>query len=111
MASTEQTRQLEPVFTCYPVDAISESQHFYLMTQWMTFKVNTAVGSVIPNEPGSIYHGQQIQEGYARVMVDQITEGFEDLELDHPTGEGEIRLGSSLKTPCLWQKELIHLLN
>ena len=44
-------------------------------------------------------------------MLDEITEGFEDLQLDHPTGEGEIRLGSSLKTPCLWRKELINLLN
>ena len=44
-------------------------------------------------------------------MVDEITEGFEDLQLDHPTGEGETRLGSALKTPCLWRKELINLLN
>ena len=44
-------------------------------------------------------------------MVDEITDGFEDLELDHPTGEGETRLGSSLKTPCLWRKELINLPN
>ena len=74
-------------------------------------KVKAAVGSVIPNEPGATYHGQPIPEGYARVMVDQITDEFEDLQLDHPTGEGEIRLGSSLKTPCLWWKELINLPN
>ena len=40
-----------------------------------------------------------------------ITEGFEGLQLDHPTGEGETRLGSALKTPCLWRKELINLPN
>ena len=38
------------------------------------------------------------------MMVDEITEGFEDLQLDHPIGEGETRLGSALKTPCLWRK-------
>ena len=27
------------------------------------------------------------------MTVDEITEGFEDLQLDHPTGEGETRLG------------------
>src|SRR3954468_2972320 len=48
---------------------------------------------------------------YAKVIVDEITEGFEDLPLDHPTGEGETRLGSSLNTPCLWRKELINLPN
>ena len=34
MASTEQTQQLEPVFTApasYPVDAITKSQHCHLM--------------------------------------------------------------------------------
>ena len=42
MASTEQTQQLEYVFTApasYPVDAITESQHCHLMTQWMNLKV------------------------------------------------------------------------
>src|SRR5215216_6769928 len=44
-------------------------------------------------------------------MVDEITEGFEELEIDHPTGEGETRLGLALMTPCLWRKELINLPN
>ena len=39
------------------------------------------------------FHCRPIPEGYARVMVDEITERFEDLQLDHPTGEGETRLG------------------
>ena len=45
------------------------------------------------------------------VMVDEITEGFEDFQLDHPTGEGETRLGYALKTPCLWWKGFIKLPN
>ena len=63
----------------------------------MTLKVKAAVGSVIPNAPGSTYHGQPISEEFSRVMVDQIMDGFEDLELDHPTSEGEIRLGSTTR--------------
>ena len=113
MASTK-LLQLEPVFTnpaSYPVDAITESQHCHLMAEWQNFKVKAAVGSVLPPEPGATYHYRPIPEGYARVMVDEITEGFEDLQLDHPTGEGETRLGSALKTPCLWRKELINLPN
>src|SRR3954467_2434712 len=81
------------------------------MTQLMNLKVKAAVGSVFPNEPGATFHCRPIPEGYAKVMVDEITEGFEDLELDHPTGEGETRLGSALKTPFLWRKELINLPN
>ena len=95
----------------YPVDAITESQNSHLMTQWMNLKVRAAVGSVYPTEPGATFHCRPIPEGYARVMVDEITEGLEDLQLDHPTGEGETRLGSALKTPCLWRKELINLPN
>src|SRR3954470_7431986 len=44
-------------------------------------------------------------------MVDEIYEGYEELELDYPTGEGENRLSQALKTPCLWRKELIRLTN
>ena len=113
MASTE-LLQPEHVLTApasYPVDAITESQNCHLMTQWMNLKVKAAVGSVFPTEPGATFHCRPIPEGYARVMVDEITEGFEDLQLDHPTGEGETRLGSALKTPCLWRKELINLPN
>ena len=113
VASTE-LLQPEHVLTApasYPVDAITESQHCHLMTQWQNFKVKAVVGSVRPPEPGATFHYRPIPEGYARVMVDEITEGFEDLQLDHPTGEGETRLGSALKTPCLWRKELINLPN
>ena len=95
----------------YPVDAIMESQHCHLMTQLMKLKVKATVGSVAPPEAGATFHCQPIPEGYARVMVDEITEGFEDLQLDHPTGDGETRLGSCLKTPCLWRNELINLPN
>ena len=88
-----------------------ESQNCHLMTQWINMKVKAAVGSVYPTKPGATFHCRPILEGYARVMVDEITEGFEDLQVDHPTGEGETRLGSALKTPCLWRKELINLPN
>ena len=113
MASTE-LLQPEHVLTApasYPVDAITKSQHCHLMAQWQNFKVKAAVGSVYPTEPGATFHCRPIPEGYARVTVDEIMEGFEDLELDHPTDEGETWLGSALKTPCLWRKELINLPN
>ena len=90
VASTE-LLQPEHVLTApasYPVDAITESQNCHLMTQWMNLKVKAAVGSVFPTEPGATFHCRPIPEGYARVMVDEITEGFEDLQLDHPIGEG-----------------------
>ena len=65
-----------------------ESQHCHLMTQWQNFKVKAAVGSVRPPEPGASFHCCLIPEGYARVTVDEITEGFEDLQLDYLSVKG-----------------------
>ena len=96
-SSMDSTELLQPehVLTApasYPVDDITESQHCHIMARWMNLKVKAAVVSVYPTEPGATFHYRPIPEGYARVMVDEITEGFEDLQLDHPTGEGETRL-------------------
>ena len=69
MASTE-LLQPEHVLTApasYPVDAIMESQHCHLMTQWQNYKVKATVGSVPPPEPGATFHCPPILEGYVSV--------------------------------------------
>ena len=81
------------------------------MTQWQNLKGKAAVGSIAPPEPDTTFQCLTIRKGYAVVMVDEITEGFEELQLGHPTGEGGTQLGLALNTPCLWRKEHIKLLN
>ena len=39
-----------------------------------------------------------IPEGYARVMVDRVEEGWEDLDLEIPGGDGEEELGQAIHT-------------
>ena len=81
MASTE-LLQPEHVLTApasYPMAFIMEAQNCHLMTQWQNLKVKAAVGQVQPSEPGATFHRCPIPEGYARVTMDEITEGFEDL--------------------------------
>ena len=39
--------------------------------------------------------------------MDEVIKGFEDLELDYPTGEGETALRDGRKTTILWRKEHI----
>ena len=73
-----------------------ESQHCHLMTQWQNFKVKAAVGSVAAPLADGTFHCRLVPLRYVVVKVDEIMEGFEDLRLDHPTGEGEDRLGSAL---------------
>ena len=51
----------------------------------------------VPVQGGTI-HGMAIPEGYARVMVDRVEKGWEDLDLEIPGGDGEEELGHALHT-------------
>ena len=45
-----------------------------------------------------------IPEGYARVMVDRVEKGWEDLDLEIPGGDGEEKRGQALHTWICWKK-------
>jgi hypothetical protein len=77
----------------YPMDDIKEMKacHLYYPIGNMSMKV--AIGSALPCLPGALHHNNPIQDGYARVTVEDIVQGFEDLEIDIATPEGERRLG------------------
>jgi len=47
---------------------------------------------------GGTNHGMMIPEGYARVMVGRVKNGWEDLDLEIPRGDGEEELGQALYT-------------
>jgi hypothetical protein len=81
------------------------------MTKCQNLTLKAAVGSVVPPQAEGTFHCRLIPHGYAIVMVDEIMEGFEELELDYPTGEGEIHLENALRSTCLWRKEYINLPN
>jgi hypothetical protein len=74
----------------------------------MTFKV--ASGDALPCLPEALHHGNPIQAGYARFSVLDIVPGFEDLELDFATPEGDARLGDVTRQIILWQKKYIMFL-
>ena len=111
VASTELVQQ--PNFTApsYPVDAITESQSCQLVTKFHNLTLTAALGSVAPPRPDGTFHCRPIPHGYSFVHVDEVMEGFEELELDHPTGEGETKLRCALRSTCLWRKEHIKLPN
>ena len=62
------------------------------------------VGFGLPSVPRGTYHCSPIPDGYAVVGVDEVLKGFEHLELDFPSGEGENELGEARKTTILWKK-------
>ena len=51
----------------------------------------------VPVQGGTI-QGMTILEGYARVMVDRVEKGWEDLDLEIPGGDGEEELGQAHHT-------------
>jgi hypothetical protein len=104
---------VQPDFTAprYPVDSITEAEHCELMTKCQNLTLKADVGSVVPPQAEGTFHCRPIPHGYAVVTVDEIMEGFEELELDYPTGEGEIHLINALRSSCLWRKEYIKLPN
>ncbi|KAK1601841.1 hypothetical protein QYE76_017314 [Lolium multiflorum] len=87
----------------YPVDDIKEMKecHLYYPIGNMSMKV----GSALPCLPGALHHNNPIQDGYARVTMEDIVQGFEDLDIDIATPEGARRLGDVKRRFILWQKK------
>jgi hypothetical protein len=72
----------------------------------MSFKV--AIGTALSCLPDALHHGNLIAAGYAHVMVDDIVPGFEDLEIDIPTPEGDVKLGDVKRYVILWPNKYIN---
>jgi hypothetical protein len=71
----------------------------------MSFKV--VIGTTLPCLPEALHHGNLIPSGYAHVLVDDIVPGFEDVEIDFATPEGDVRFGNVKHYIILWQKKYI----
>jgi hypothetical protein len=71
----------------------------------MSFKV--VINNALPCLPEALHHGNPIPAGYARVSVDDIVPGFQDLEIDFPIPEGDVRLRDVKRYIILWQKKYI----
>jgi hypothetical protein len=69
-----------------------------------TIKVVVGVFTHLDPTKTPIIHGAPIQPGYARVAVDKVSKGYEDLALDIPGGDGEKTLGEAEKAYILWRK-------
>ena len=87
MASME---LIQPDITAprYPVDGITENEHCVLMAKCHNLTLKAAVGSVLPPRAEGSFHCRLIPHGFAIVRVDEIMNGFEEMELEYPTGEG-----------------------
>ena len=90
--------QEETVAEHYPMDEIAVRTPCELLYQLRKkLKVVTHGIAEVPVQGGTI-HGMAILEGYARVMVDRVEKGWEDLDLEIPGGDGEEELGQTPST-------------
>ena len=69
--------------------------------------LKVATDTALPCLPGSLHHSHPLPPGYARVSVDDLLEGYEDLEIDIATPEGHKKLGDVKRQIILWQKKYI----
>ena len=71
----------------------------------MNLTTRVAYGMGSPPLPDQRYHDEEIPEGYSVVIVDEVCEGYGDLELTIPGGNGERSLSQALHEPeILWKK-------
>jgi hypothetical protein len=91
----------------YPMDDITMRTSYELLSQQRK-KIKIVAHGIaeVPAQGGTI-HGVPIPEGYARVMVDQVGKGWEDLDLKIPGGDGEEELQHALHTWICWNKRYI----
>ena len=93
-----------------PVDDIQESTSCELRYRMNNISIKVADGIALPNPPGATYHGNPVPPGYARVGVDEVLSGYEELNLDFPGGEGEQTLIEAKHNGYfLWRKQFIIL--
>ena len=98
-----------PVPPRYPVDDVRQLTDCELHQPMHNLSIKVAAGSALSCEPGALHHGVPIPRGYARVTVDELVPGFEELELDIKTKEGCTKLGEVKRQIILWQKKYIRL--
>jgi hypothetical protein len=77
----------------YPMDDVREMTNCELHQPMKNMMFKVASGDALPCVPKALHHGNPIPAGYAHVLVLDIVSGFEDLELDFATPEGDQRLG------------------
>ena len=106
MGSTR-VRADDALLARYPVDDIKERTICEIHQKMKNISMKVAVVFALPNAPKATIHGNPIPAGYARVRVDEVTPGYESLELDIPGGEGHHTLQEVLRGLCLWRKDCI----
>ena len=92
----------------FPVDTITEKTNCELHIIYKNLSLSVARGYALPCGPEARWHGNEIPAGYARIAVDEIEKGYDRLELEYATPEGEKTLQEVGSGIIIWPKKDIH---
>jgi hypothetical protein len=70
------------------MDDVREMTNCELHQPTKNMSLKVAIDTALPCLPKTLHHGNPIPAGYARVTVDDLVSGYEDLEIDFATPEG-----------------------
>ena len=91
----------------YPMDNIREKTPCELHVPVRNLSFKAANGYALSCDDKALWHFNKIPVGYGRVGVDEIMDGYHDLELDIPGAEGERTLEEVGGGIILWKKKYI----
>nr|ABA96726.1 transposon protein, putative, CACTA, En/Spm sub-class [Oryza sativa Japonica Group] len=90
--------QTQDETTC-PVDEIMQRTPCELHIPFKNLSIKVASGMAIPTDISGTYHYSPIPAGYSRVEVELVEAVYEDLELDYPGGDGEVKRQLKPRSP------------
>nr|TKV94916.1 hypothetical protein SEVIR_9G327400v2 [Setaria viridis] len=96
---------------CHPMDNITGRAPCDLVTPVKNKLIVVDYGVAKQPTHGQTIHGVEIPaRGYAKVGVDQVVDGWDNLELEILGGDGEKNLGEAIYGWILWPKHYIKIL-
>ena len=93
--------------TTYTVDGIKEPTRCTLHVPAAGTTIKVAKGQAWPCTEGQLLHNRPLYKGYARVPVDNVVPGSQNVTLDIPGEDGKAKLGESLGSFIVWRKAYI----
>ena len=93
--------------TSYPVDYITEKTTCELHVPVFNLSMKAADGYAFSIDSTASWLGNAIPDGFARVGVDQVVQGYESLNLEFPRADDESVLGDVVGGLILWRKKYI----
>nr|TKW02918.1 hypothetical protein SEVIR_7G030900v2 [Setaria viridis] len=95
---------------CHSMDDITGRAPCEFVTLVKNKLIVVAYGVAEQPTQGQTIHGVEIPDrGYAKVGVDRVVDGWDDLELEIPGGDGKKNLGEAIHGWIIWPKRYIRI--